>query len=93
MPTMFAYRDFTPAKKTEGSFWKGAQYEDLDAAVAEANEWVRANRVRVLNVETVLLPNIESADNTSAALLNVTHMNHSTSAWHQFVRVWYERTE
>jgi hypothetical protein len=81
---MIVYQDFV-APKTGVSFYQGSTYETFSAAVAAANEWVRENAVRVINVETVVLPDIFRDEN------GTDHTARRPDAiWFQFVRVWYE---
>lgn len=89
---MLAYRDFAP-RSLSRSMWEeltGAEtYETFDVAVEAANAWIRSQRVKVVNVETVVFPNVfeKSEEGTSDA--RVTTMS-GWASWHQFVRVWYE---
>jgi len=51
-----AFQDFAPAVTHSGYF--SSDYEPLTAVVARANEWMANVGARVVNVETVLLPNL-----------------------------------
>ena len=42
------------------AFLSPAEYESFDAALIAANQWIKENEIRVVNVETVVLPNIWS---------------------------------
>ena len=65
---------------------KLAEYEPFEAAVAAANEWLAENHVRVINLETVVLPNIWSPfeDGTTDSSLGT--RGGAPSHWHQFLR-------
>jgi hypothetical protein len=91
---MLHYRDFEP-ERTRGGFLKGDRYEGFDTAVAAANAWIRAEGVRVVNVETVVLPNIHASgeEGTSDAHLRIHQSDIGTTHWHQFVRVWFRPEE
>jgi hypothetical protein len=88
---MFAFRDFSPANLSKPSWSKGmGQWESLAAALAAANEWVKAERIEVFQFETVVLtchvdtPEFAQSE-TSASFINGGH-------WYvcrQFFRVWY----
>jgi hypothetical protein len=95
---MFAYRDFVPmpvdyegpAKGILGQT-KVPEFETFDAAVVAATEWARREAVRVINVETVVLPhaNVKDAravEETRGAVVP----GHKVAFWEQFLRVWYE---
>jgi len=82
----FKYKDFFPEVLSSGFF--SEEHESLTATVARANQWVEARKVRVLNVETVVLPNIESAE--EAGEVGIRTSGEVSSHWYQVVRVWYE---
>ena len=93
---MIAYRDFLPRqlKAPRLSFDLGdmhGEYEHFDAAVAAANKWIADSDVRIINVETVALPNVwspyeEGSDDAALAA-------GEAAIWNQFLRVWYEQPE
>ncbi len=47
-------------------------------AVLQANLWVVDHKVRVMNIETVVLPNNQENESISSSV-----------PWYQFIRVWY----
>jgi hypothetical protein len=91
---MIAYRDFVPQQTeprrlaflgpTAGS------YESLAMALAAANEWLAQDRVQVLNVETVVLPNVWEREEEGTADLALRTRGDVSSYWHQFIRIWYQ---
>jgi UTP-glucose-1-phosphate uridylyltransferase len=96
---MIACQDFVPNRLREYS--KGlteqlfflptnqGEYETFGAAIAAANEWIKDNSVRVVGIETVVLPNIweDWEQGSQDPALRTFHK----PIWHQFVRVWYEK--
>jgi hypothetical protein len=84
------YQDFIPLRTAPPGFLKPAEYEPFAAALADANEWIKENEIRVLNVETVVLPNIWSPyeEGTHDPALGTS--GDSPSFWYQVIRVWYE---
>jgi len=50
------YKDFSPSAVEPKVFW--TKFEDFSRVVDRANEWIRDSGVTVLNVETVVLPNV-----------------------------------
>jgi hypothetical protein len=70
-----------------------AEYEALQQAVAAANQWVRQYGVSVLNVETVLLPNIYRSGEEGSADTHLVTAGEFRSEWFQVVRVWYEASD
>jgi hypothetical protein len=95
--TRFAFRDFAPKQKRPAGFFQSAEYDNLMDAVFQANHWVRDHNVKVLNIETVVLPNILEKETTPEATMEgsvatyegISHYNH----WYQFIRIWYEFEE
>ena len=85
---MLSYRDFAP-KQAKGKWYEGDTYETFDAAVRAANEWMKEVSVKIVTVETVVLPNIFSPEQAGTADADINTMS-GWASWHQFVRVWYE---
>ena len=88
-----AFKDFVP--KQEGTkpallgLLQNPVYADLDEAMASANQWIASTGVRILNVETVLLPQYAATQfaNTNQSAWVINHDMPQT--WRQFIRVWY----
>ncbi len=80
------YKDFFPAVLKSGFF--STEYEALPATVARASQWACEFDIQVINVETVVLPNIESEENASQ--VGVRTSGDRSSYWYQIVRVWYK---
>jgi hypothetical protein len=87
---MIAFKDFAPQQIKPGGLLSLPVYELFDSAVQAANAWVTAEGVPVLNVETVLLPNLwrSGGQGTGDALLRAKGGDFPAD-WFQFVRVWY----
>jgi hypothetical protein len=85
-----AYRDFTAPQTKRGGVFSWADWANFSEAVAEANRWIAASGVRILNVETVVMPGIFKSDEQGTEDTAVLAGGEATSQWHQFVRVWYE---
>ena len=79
------YKDFLPSAVEHKVF--STQYETFSEAVARANEWIRDSGVTVLNVETVVLPNLPEVKDTSQ-VINTRHL--LGTYLFQVVRVWYD---
>ena len=79
---MIDQRDFIP--KTLSKHWsRGIQTESFDAAIAAANDWIAAENIDVINVETIVLP-IAEDDATESPLITGAPL-----LQRQFIRVWY----
>ncbi len=80
------YKDFFPTALKSGFF--STEYETLSSTVLRANQWLAESGARVVNVETVVLPNIKTAEDASQTGLRTS--GEISSHWYQVVRVWYE---
>ena len=86
---MIKHQDFVPKMHVQPGIFKLGQYETFDEALAAANIWIQENNIQVINIETVVLPNIWSRweeGSTDPALVT---SGDSPSRWHQFIRCWY----
>ena len=81
-----AYQDFAPEITRSGFFTR--DIEPLSDYLRRANDWIDTVNPRIINVETVVLPNIWSEDGSEDTDLRTS--GDMLSSWHQFVRVWYE---
>ena len=91
-PDDLLFRDFAPQMLSGFGLFKVAEYETFQAAVAAANQWIREEKIQLVQLETVVLPNIWRSveEGTADASLNATG---NIATWHQFVRVWYRTSE
>lgn len=87
---MIAFQDFVPEQMTVGGWLTPAEYESFEAAVAAANHWIAETGVRILSIETVVLPNLHSRHEDGSTDPALRTHGDMPSSWHQFVRVWYE---
>lgn len=86
---MIRYQDFTPQMLTPPGFLTHATYEPLQVALNTANVWTKENGIHVLNIETLLLPNIWSRYEEGPSDPALGTSGESPSQWHQVIRVWY----
>lgn len=87
---MIRFKDFVPRMTEAPGLLKLAEYESFEKAVEAANEWIRENRVYVLQLETVVLPNIWSPFEEGTTDPSLGTRGGAPSHWHQFLRVWYD---
>jgi hypothetical protein len=90
---VIGFMDFAPRMVRPGALFQMPQYEALQHAVAAANQWIRQYGVSVLNVETVLLPNIHRSGEEGSTDPHLVTAGEFRSEWFQVVRVWYEAPE
>jgi hypothetical protein len=88
---MIAYQDFVPRQLTKAALFQPANFETLRASLLAANRWIEEHGVRVLNIETVVLPNIHHSWEEGSEDTALHASGELRSSWHQFIRVWYER--
>ncbi len=89
------FQDFAPQRSEAMTRFLGLSIPSaqivgsFEECVAAARAWVEQNEVEVINVETVVLPNIyrSGEEGTSDPELRTSGDMHSR--WYQFVRVWY----
>jgi hypothetical protein len=86
---MIQFRDFAPRQLEPPAFLRPPAFEGLDAVLAAANDWVRREGIDVLNVETVVLPNLWAPHSRGTADPNRALPPDFAAAWNQFIRVWY----
>ena len=81
------FKDFLPEIKKQG--WFSNEYATLEETLEKANLWVTQNNVQVLNVETVVLPNLEHRPYQTKETKMET-FSQVNSYWYQVIRVWYQ---
>lgn len=86
---MLQFRDFVPAMLRTPGLFKPGEYESLEAALQAANDWIETQGIRIVNIETVVLPNIWSRFEEGPHDVALGTSGEMPSHWHQFIRVWY----
>ncbi len=88
---VIAFKDFVPqqtgSKPALLGLVQAPVFEELAEALAHANRWTARKGVRVLNVETVFLPNVQVQQTQQTTL--ITNRGDMMDSWRQFIRVWY----
>ena len=87
---MIKYIDFTPKLTKKGGLFKSAQIETFSDIVTSMNEWISQNAFEIVNIETVLLPNIHDSDEEGSNDTMLGTGRESSSHWYQLIRVWYK---
>jgi hypothetical protein len=86
---MLKFIDFVPRQIEPPGIFKQGQHQGFHEAVADANRWLADHDVQLLNVETVVLPNIWNRWEEGSADAALTTSGESPSRWHQVLRCWY----
>ena len=86
---MIAFKDFLPRRVGSGGFLSlGNAYETIDKSLITVNQWLASHPVHVLNIETVIIPNV--LQNASGSVVAGTHTSENGADWYQTIRVWYD---
>jgi hypothetical protein len=90
---MISYRDFAPQRLQQSGIaesigLKAPTYQALEDALTAANTWIEAEQVKVVSIETVVLPNVWTEGGTSDIELGTMS---GWANWYQFIRVWYSQ--
>lgn len=83
-----SFKDFVP-EKTKGGVFKSSKIEKFDEIVDQMNVWINDNNPSIVNVETILLPNIHESDEEGSIDTELYTAGETSSNWYQFIRVWY----
>ncbi|MFT7639970.1 MAG: hypothetical protein ACI9G1_001708 [Pirellulaceae bacterium] len=89
MKRIICFKDFLPQMTEAPRLFKVAEYEPFELAVMTANEWIEEHSIDIVNMETVVLPNVWSRFEEGTTDPSLGTSGDSPSHWHQFVRVWY----
>ncbi len=87
---MIEFKDFAPRQLSEGGFLSAAQYASFEDAVNEAGSWIESAKVTVINIETVVLPNMRSRREEGSTDTSLRQSDERSTTWNQFIRVWYQ---
>ena len=87
---MLQYKDFVPKQITAPGLFEPGEHESFDDALLAANKWLETSGVRLISLETVVLPNIWSKWEEGSADASIGTSGDSPSRWHQFLRCWYQ---
>lgn len=85
---MFKFKDFAP-QITKKSIFK-VDLQTFEEALAAANAWITKNQIDVVNIETVVLPEMWREEGTTDTYL--TTSGDMMNSWYQFIRIWYKNS-
>ena len=86
---MLQFKDFVPKQINPPGIFSPGEYEDIEDAMRAANEWLAESHAKLINVETVVLPNIWSRYEQGTTDPSLGISGEDPSHWHQFIRCWY----
>ncbi|MEL6625460.1 MAG: hypothetical protein AAFQ83_14150 [Bacteroidota bacterium] len=85
---MIKYKDFVPKYEKRDWVQTPKDFQDFHELLPEINDWLEGDSRRLINIETVVLPNIHKHKERGSKDTDLM-MSGSYDRWHQFVRVWY----
>lgn len=91
---MIQFKDFA-IKTTKPAGWLNSpEFEPLEETLLRVNNWIEENELMVLNVETIVLPNVYD-DGTKRTSSKGAYKSKETGSgspnwWYQIFRVWYQ---
>ncbi len=83
---MYHFKDFAPQIKKKGFF--KTDFQSFEEALSAANAWITNSKIDVVNIETVVLPEMWREDGTIDT--DLTTSGDMMNSWYQFIRVWYK---
>ncbi|MDG2470183.1 MAG: hypothetical protein P8M80_12955 [Pirellulaceae bacterium] len=86
---MLKFKDFVPQMTEQPGWLREGTYESFDLAVDAANIWITESHIEVINIETVVLPNLWSRFEEGSTDSSIGTSGDSPSRWNQFLRCWY----
>jgi hypothetical protein len=90
---MIAHRDFLPQQLAPAAFLKPAVFEPFAHTLEAANAWIRSEGIEVVNVETVVLPNLWISHRPDPTNPSMVLNPQFAEACNQFIRVWYRSAD
>ena len=89
---MKRFRDFVPKMIASPKLFKAGEYESFEEALEAANQWIDEDHIKLISIETVVLPNIWSKWEEGTTDVALGTSGEMPSHWHQFICCWYEET-
>ncbi len=78
---MICFKDFFPQTIEQKGFFAEDKYENFSSLLSQVNQWLSENQVKLINIETVVLRDIDDEKTRFLA---------EEPFFYQFIRVWYE---
>lgn len=88
---MIDYKDFVPKMIGSPGFLGEPEFETLQDALQGCNAFIEKEGVRLVSVETVVLPNLYHPHEEGSEDVNIRQDEDYSTPWNQFIRLWYER--
>tara|TARA_B100000609_G_C17222235_1_gene441037 strand:- start:6258 stop:6524 length:267 start_codon:yes stop_codon:yes gene_type:complete len=82
------YKDFVPKEKESGLFTRS--FASLEETLEELNQWIWDRKVKVVNIETLVLPNIHAHYEEGREDTSLKTSGDMSARWYQVLRLWYK---
>lgn len=87
---MIQFKDFA-IKTINKSPIRAPQFEPLEETMTRVNAWIEENEVTVLNIETLIMPNIfRGKEQRTSTRGSYVQSSENFTWWYQIFRVWYQ---
>ena len=90
---MIKYKDFAIKTTKPGGWISKPEFEPLEETLLRLNSWIEENELLVMNVETILMPNVYEEGTTrtsSKGAYKSSEPAGTANMWYQIFRVWYQ---
>jgi len=87
---MMQFKDHPIKIIEEGGWLSDPVSENVKETLLRINQWVEENELIVLNVETLLFPELKSTSQGTGSSIFETEDGESRTAFYQVFRVWYK---
>ena len=88
---MILFADFEPRELKPARFFDSAEYEPMRKVLEDVNTWIEKENIDVVNVETVVLPNMHRLGEEGTQDPELRASGERSTYWYQFIRVWYKK--
>lgn len=82
--------DFTPQITKKGGLFRSTKMEGFNDIIQQMNDWIEKNNPNIVNIETVVLPNIHDPEEEGSEDTMLGADGQNASLWFQFIRLWYK---
>lgn len=86
---MIDFIDFVPQQIAPPGFLRKERLESLQDSLDRMRAWIQERDVEVVNVETIVLPNIHLRHEEGSEDTVIHTSGEMASGWYQFLRLWY----
>lgn len=90
---MIKFIDFTLNIISPGALFTAPKFESKEEALLRMNAWIEENEISVLNIETLMMPNLDlgvSDAKTEDTYYLTKGGQGQKDKWFQIFRVWYQ---